>query len=549
MAESISRRDLLQASGVAAASAALAAVGSGFAFADEAEEAEESETGVEEDSTESESSDTEWEAEYDVIVVGAGLAGNVAALTVADEGDGATCLLLEKGSSPQGLTPYSEGRILYTDNVEAMTTYLKALCNGVTPDDVLEAFAERMSQVEDWLYDHGAKEEWLLIKAPGTEEEFSETRKPEFPEFEGSYSVGSINFQLTEDGEGYSHVLTFVQDLVAERSDVITYQTECPVEDLIQDSETKEVIGVVANGVNYRANKGVIMCLGGFEDNEEMMKQYLNPAGAYTFGGPGNTGDGFDMCTKIGAKLWHMNGVAGFYNHFRTLDGENFIGTNSLKTKQYGITVGVNGRRFYQDWDAILSNAQESEDGYEYLSDASTHIGWRHGVTQFGGEWTVQLMPSKSWFVCDSDNIALAIPEDYSTDVVADGYALCADTIEELADAMEVPSDELVETVEFWNECCENGKDIAFHRSADALTPVATAPFYAVRCAPAMLNTFGGPERSAKGEILDVNGDPIPHLYSAGEFGSIWSRYYQGCGAISECLNFGIIAAESALEN
>ena len=547
MAESISRRSLLKASGIAAATAAFAASGISRAFADEAEEAEEAEV-VETEEAE-ESDDTEWEGEYDVIVVGAGLAGLVAAITVADADDGSTCLLLEKGSTASGMTPYSEGRILYTDNVDAMATYLKAMCDGTTPDDVLETFAEYMGNVESWLFDHGAQEEWLTYKLPGTEEAFSEDRKPEYPEFEGSYSVGVIQMQQTEDGEGYSHVMLFAQDLVEQHSDVITYLTETPCEDLIQDADTKEILGVVANGVNYRANKGVIMCLGGFEDNEDMMKQYLNPAGAETFGGPNNTGDGFDMCAKVGAKMWHMNGVAGFYNHYRTLDGESFISDNGLKTKQYGITVGVNGRRFYQDWDAITSNAQEYEDGYDYLTDPSTHIGYRHGITQFGGEWTVLPMPSQSWFICDADNIALAIPEEYSTDVVADGYALQADTIEELAEAMDVPSDELVDTVEFWNECCEEGKDKAFYRAASSLVPISTSPFYAIRCSPAMLNTFGGPERTAKGEIMGADGEPIPHLYSAGEFGSVWSRYYQGCGAISECIQFGIIAANSALEN
>ena len=37
---------------------------------------------------------------------------------------------------------------------------------------------------------------------------------------------------------------------------------------------------------------------------------------------------------------------------------------------------------------------------------------------------------------------------------------------------MGVPADELTTTVAQWNECCENGKDIFFHRPADTLTPV-----------------------------------------------------------------------------
>ena len=89
--------------------------------------------------------------------------------------------------------------------------------------------------------------------------------------------------------------------------------------------------------------------------------------------------------------------------------------------------------------------------------------------------------------------------------------------------------------------------DEAFYRPADTLEPVATPPFYAQLVVPHFLNTDGGPVRSAKGEILDTAGNPIPGLYSAGEFGSVWSAGYNGGGNIAEGLIFGRIAARSAL--
>lgn len=47
------------------------------------------------------------------------------------------------------------------------------------------------------------------------------------------------------------------------------------------------------------------------------------------------------------------------------------------------------------------------------------------------------------------------------------------------------------------------------------------------------------PERNEKGQILGCSGNPIPHLYGAGEFGSIWSDMHNGGGNLSECLAFG----------
>ena len=69
-----------------------------------------------------------------------------------------------------------------------------------------------------------------------------------------------------------------------------------------------------------------------------------------------------------------------------------------------------------------------------------------------------------------------------------------------------------------------------------------------MKCLPEVLNTDGGPRRNEKAQILDLDGNPIPRLYSAGEFGSVWCDKYQGAGNISECLAFGRIAARSIVE-
>lgn len=58
-----------------------------------------------------------------------------------------------------------------------------------------------------------------------------------------------------------------------------------------------------------KAHKGVILCTGGFEFNEELKNTYLS---IYPFKFEGwqyNTGDGIRMVEEVGAKLWHMNMV------------------------------------------------------------------------------------------------------------------------------------------------------------------------------------------------------------------------------------------------
>ena len=66
--------------------------------------------------------------------------------------------------------------------------------------------------------------------------------------------------------------------------------------------------------------------------------------------------------------------------------------------------------------------------------------------------------------------------------------------------------------------------------------------YYAMPMSGLMLNTQGGPRRNENAEVLDTNGNPIPHLYSAGEMGGITSCMYQGGTNIAECIIFGEIA-------
>ena len=112
-------------------------------------------------STDASASSGEWDDEFDIVVCGGGIAGLASAITVATEGDGATCLLLEKDVSANGNSPFCAGSMLYCEDPDAFMVYLDAMIGDSTPDDVKEAFADELAHNLSWLYDLGAKEEWL----------------------------------------------------------------------------------------------------------------------------------------------------------------------------------------------------------------------------------------------------------------------------------------------------------------------------------------------------------------------------------------------------
>lgn len=483
-----------------------------------------------------------WDEEYDIVVVGAGMAGLAAAITAADEGDGATCLLLEKDATPNGNSPFCMGMAMFTDTPDKFLPYMKSLSGGTTPDDVLEAYVKGLSENYEWLISLGPNEKDLYVAPP------SPAVSTEYPEFSVDESFGM--FMFTGAGGGPAHTHTFFLEAVQARSDAITYKPSTPFEALVLDNASNAVLGVVANGSYCKANRGVVMCCGGFESDEEMLATYHGVRGVKPYAGKANTGDGHRACLNAGADLWHMTAGAQYWMACRDLENTKLMSTTwNFSTKEWGITVGVNGRRFYQDWDGCGIPNPMSGTPYAQPGDDLSHgVGYRHGITQFGGHWTHLPFPEKAWYVFDSEGLAAgAVPPEVSSDPVADKWAYGAESIEELAGLIEVPADELAHTVEIWNGFCDDGEDKAFYRPASSLHKVATPPFYAMLCVPSMLNTDGGPVRSAAGEILDVYGDPIPGLYSAGEFGSVWGNLYQGSGNVGECLAFGRIAVRSAL--
>jgi len=267
--------------------------------------------------------DFAWDEETDVLVVGAGLAGVAAAVTVGKESPDASCLLIEKGTSPlgNGNSPFSSGWFMYTsaDREQAALDYLKELRHSDTgtPDDVLAAFATELTRNLDWIKELGAADTDLTI-VPGTTDYAC---FPEYPELEHSAAIDYAAF--TAEDSKWDHVTKFMNEVVGGLPSV-TLKTECPLVALVQDPTTKAVLGGIyndgKNDVRVKANKGVIMTCGGFESNPDMMANYFSQPTVTPIAAQENTGDGHRICALLNVAEWHMNSGAGFWNTIRKLD-------------------------------------------------------------------------------------------------------------------------------------------------------------------------------------------------------------------------------------
>lgn len=473
-----------------------------------------------------------YQDSYDVIVIGFGLAGATSAITSADLG--AKVLLTEK--APEG---HEGGNSKYAGQViisplesshDDFIAYYTALANNY-PDaaspEMIEALFQKACKNEQWLTDRFTD----LGKEPDLRPFGTNGSWSEWPELPGAFNATRI----FSPGMAFSGCLFYLaEDNVFARADKIDVWYESPAKHLIQNPLTKEILGVQIEKdgqlINVRANAGVIMCCGGFQDSVEKMANYLHAPYTTNQGGEYNTGDGIDMVLEVGAQLWHMNNAAGFIWTFEVPGTGRSAGMFGNVTVTNGILVGSNGARF-------INEAIEN----------------RHGKVEIGGRWVTMPSSDKNFIIVDESVVSTKKMSyswsDGAKDELEKGWIIKGDTIEELAEKIGADPAILAKTIETWNKFCDEGVDYQFGRDMTAAPKLATAPYYAIQIKPTQYNTQGGARRNEYAQILNVAGDPIPNLFSAGEFGSMYADKYNGGSNLMECVCYGQIAAENCCKN
>jgi hypothetical protein len=148
-------------------------------------------------------------------------------------------------------------------------------------------------------------------------------------------------------------------------------------------------------------------------------------------------------------------------------------------------------------------------------------------------------------------------PEQSTMKIVADwedgvkaGKIFKAETIEELAEKLGLPSTALTSTVVRYNRSCKNGMDEDFFKRADLLIPVKKGPFYGEQSSkPNLLIVCGGLRTNLKMQVLDTSDNVIPGLYAIGTIvGDMFANYYtfmpSGINLGSTCVTFGYLTGK-----
>lgn len=138
-----------------------------------------------------------------------------------------------------------------------------------------------------------------------------------------------------------------------------------------------------------------------------------------------------------------------------------------------------------------------------------------------------------------------------------------APTIAALAEKIGIDSASLEQTVGRWNRFCEDGHDLDFQRGENAydryygdqtlsgnrnLGPVDRAPFYAARVYSGTIGSKGGPVTTTDAQVTRADGSTVGGLYAVGNAAAFWTRDgYPGPGAtLAIGMTFGHRAGSAA---
>ena len=156
--------------------------------------------------------------------------------------------------------------------------------------------------------------------------------------------------------------------------------------------------------------------------------------------------------------------------------------------------------------------------------DTSDPAKARHCINQKGGEFAFTVCDDK-WYdeLQEARGMAggprMMPDEGLSKEKIlaqCEGNVFCADTLEELAEKMQVPADALIKTVARVNVLAANGEDTDYGKRPGLLTSIEKAPFYAFKWGPALHCTFGGAAVDKDMRVLDPDDMPVEGLYAAG---------------------------------
>ena len=451
---------------------------------------------------------------WDIVVIGAGLAGIRAALVASSLG--ARTLVLEKMPEPGGSSLLAGGFFAFAgtsaqrsrgleDSLDLMKKDFLDLGKGVNDAALVNAYCEH--QLPEYEYLAGLGVEFIDVQ-PSSGHSVPRGHRADPRQF----------MALLLSQARQSSLIEIRTSTCATR--LARTQEQGPIDTIyVQQGDSAKKI---------QARRGIILASGGFSRAQDLLGLFApHVSMAIPAGGLGNDGDGIRMAWEHGAGLadiGYINGTFGTYPWPEA--GE--LAAVIFPVYRGGIAVNIKGERFVNEsksYKALGEAVLEQEKSYAYqIFDQSIMSQSLDNVPSYNFQSMARLGRIKS-----------------------------ATSIRELAQSIDVPVDSFVSTVNRYNDDARSGRDSEFGRDSlshtfGQISPLISPPYYAYPCTCMLSTTYGGLRIDSGMRVLNVWGESIAGLYAAGELvGGLHGASYMTGSALGKALIFGAIAARSAV--
>ncbi len=436
---------------------------------------------------------TELQETYDIVIVGAGGAGMAAALSAKDAG--MNPVIFEKAPVAGGNTMKSSGgmnasetkfqeELGIEDSNELFFEDTLTGGKGTNNQELLHYLVDNSASAIDWLDSMGITLNNISYSGGAS---VKRIHRPADGSSVGTYLVDGLIRNITEQS-----IPLFVNSEVTKIN-----ETDGKVSgvEIIIEGETKTI-----------TSDAVVVTTGGYGSNHEMIESFRPDLKGYvSTTAASSTGDGIKMIEQLGGATVDMDQIQV---HPTVVQDSGMLISETVRGEG-AILVNQQGERFV--------NELETRDN---VSAAETALPEQY-----------------AYLIFDNELAKRAKQVEYYE---SEGATIKADTIEELAQQIDIDPATLKATLDTWNNNVKEQKDPEFGRETAMDYDLTTGPFYAIKIAPGIHHTMGGVQINVDTQVLKEDGSVIPGLYAAGEVtGGIHGQNRIGGNAVADIMVFG----------
>lgn len=425
---------------------------------------------------------------YDVVIVGGGLAGLVAAARATEFG--LSVAVLEKGEGERyPCNARMSGGVFHVafNDIKSSPAMLRAAIDTATAGSAepgpAQAVADKAGALVDWLGKQGArfirtKVAWQnYILAPPRPLRAGIDWIGRGPDVLLRQLVGNI-----EKRGGKVHLGTRAASLI------------------MQDGRCVGVATEKAGRMLTFSARAVVLADGGFQSNMETLRQHITPAPAKLKqrGGVTGTGDGLRMARDAGAAITALD---RFYGHLLCRDA------------MYSDAVWP-----YPELDGIATaSILVNDQGDRFLDEGRGGVWIANTIAKQADPLCATIIfDSKIW---EGPGRSARIPANPTLET-AGGTIHRAPSLAALAEKAGVPAAALETTVVNYNAAVRDNSfaTLVPARSPEKFAPwlIEAAPFFAIPVCAGITYTMGGIRIDADARVLRDDGSAIDGLYAAG---------------------------------